>query len=92
MFQEGFTTLMQMVGMAQIIQDEEFQELCAAQLPAGGLRQFITTALTSFRQRFRAQPPVTQLDLLALITANQALEVRVGQLERQLAALLPTPL
>ena len=91
MFNGGFHSPTQLMGLAQIAQDEEFNELCAAQRPAGGLRQLIATILTGIYQRFRAQPPVTQLDLLALATANQALEARVLQLERQLAAMLPTP-
>jgi len=91
MFHGGFNTLMQMVSMAQIVQDEEFNELCAAQLPAGGLRQPIVHALTWLRQTVRAQQPATQIDLLDLATANQALEARVGQLERQLAPVLTTP-
>src|SRR5689334_4972285 len=49
MFNGGFHSPTQLMGMAQIAQDEEFNELCGAQLPPGGLRQAIAHALTWLR-------------------------------------------
>jgi hypothetical protein len=91
MFNDSSNTLMQMVGMAQIVQDEACQALCAAQLPPGGLRQALAHALTWLRQTCRAQQPATQRELQSLTRVNQALEARVVALERQLAA-VPPPL
>jgi hypothetical protein len=91
MFNSGFHSPTQLVGLAQIAQDEEFKALGAAHLPAGGLRQAIAHALTWLRQTYRAQHPATRGDLQRLTRVNQALELRVVALERQLAA-VPPPL
>ena len=88
MFHGGFNTLMQMVGMAQIVQDEEFQALCAAQRPRGGLRQHMAKAWLWFRQTCHNHQPATQSEFLSLTRANQALEARIVELERQVTAVL----
>jgi hypothetical protein len=89
MFHGGFNTLMQMVGMARIVQDEEFQALCAAQRPRGGWRQYIAQAWLWLRQTIHNHQPVTQSECLRLTQASQALEARIVALEHQVTAVLP---
>ena len=92
MFHGGLNTLMQMLGMARIAQNEEFHDLCVAQLPPGDLRQVIGDALTYLRRTLHSHQPVTHSEILSLTQANQALEARVMELERQLTAVLaPRP-
>ena len=88
MFHGGFSTLMQMVGMAQIVQDEAFQTLCAAQLPRGGRWQPMAKAWLWLRQTCHNHQPATQSEFLSLTQASQALEARIVDLERQVTAVL----
>jgi hypothetical protein len=90
MFHGDFNTLTQMVGIAQIVQDEEFQALCTAQLPRDRRRQHMAKAMLWLRQTFHNRQPATQSEFLSLTRANQALEARIVELERQLTA-VPTP-
>jgi hypothetical protein len=85
MFHGGFDIFMQMVGLARIPHDEEFNELCATQLPSGGWRH-LANPIAWLRQTFHAHQPVTQVEILGLIRAHQALEARIVELERQLTA------
>jgi hypothetical protein len=86
MFYGGFNNQMQLMGLLYLMMNQESDSLS---LPHSGVRQKMANGIRHLGAAFRG-PADIKLQLLALSDANQTLDARVAELERQLAMVTAT--
>jgi hypothetical protein len=92
----GFENQMQVMGLLYIIENQTSENEIVTDegsnisvLLHRSIRQQVAKRIGFFRAAFRSQAEI-KLQVTALSTANQALEARVSELERQLTVVTAT--